>query len=59
MKTYRAKALLTGRSGEGLPGQTASGAGTLLNLESHKGNVDVYTWGTHTARAREQAHGMA
>lgn len=32
---------LTERSGEGLPGQSTSGAGTLLNLESCKGNVDV------------------
>ena len=50
---------LTGRSGEGLPGQTVSGAGTLLNLESCKGNVDVHMWGTQAVGAQEQAHGMA
>lgn len=47
---------LTARSGEGFPAQTASRAGTLLNLESHEGNVGVSMSGTHSAGVRKQVH---
>lgn len=47
---------LTARSGEEFPAHTASRAGTLLNLESHEGNVGISMSGPHSAEVRKQVH---